>query len=149
MNTFINADTSRKPSCPQLLHLRVDNAIYFANAEYTTEQILERMDKCDTPIKFIVLDFQTVGFIDITGVYELRELHTAIKENKFRLGLLAIHLPVKQVLERAGMIDELVSGDLMENRNDAFGHLYSQIDHDYWRNTCPYQLFYECPDKKK
>jgi len=149
LNTFLNGDASRKPSCPQILHLRVDNAIYFANAEYTMENILERMDKCGTPIKFVALDFQTVGFIDITGVYELRELHTAVKECGFRLALLAVHLPVKQVLEKTGMLDELVPGDLMENRNKAFGHLYSQIDHEYCRNTCPYQLFYECPDNTK
>jgi len=149
LNTFLNADAYRKPSCPQILHLRIDNAIYFANAEYTVENINKWMDKCSTPIKFVALDFQTVGFIDITGVYELRELHTTVKECGFRLALFAVHLPVKQVLERAGMIDELVPGDLMENRNEAFGHLYSQIDQEYCLNTCPYKLFYECPDKEK
>jgi SulP family sulfate permease len=147
LNTFLNADSYNKPSCPQILHLRIDNAIYFANAEYTMEKILERMDQCGTPLKFMALDFQTVGFIDITGVYELRELHTAVKECGLRLAMLAVHLPVKQVLGKAGMLDELVPGDLMENRNKAFGHLFSQIDNEYCRNTCPYKLFYECPEK--
>ena len=38
LNMFLNADTNDKPSCPQILELRSDNAIYFANADYLIEK---------------------------------------------------------------------------------------------------------------
>ena len=66
---FINADELNKPSCPQLLQLRSDNAIYFANAEYTMDHILKRLDEHKTPIKFLLLDFQATP--SLTVIHQL------------------------------------------------------------------------------
>ncbi len=44
-NIFVNGDVFGIPSCPQLVHLRSDNCICFANAEYTVEHLLERVDE--------------------------------------------------------------------------------------------------------
>ena len=63
LNMFLNADVFEKPSCPQILQLRSDNVIYFANAQYTVEHILERLEEQTTPIVFLLLDLQAVGFI--------------------------------------------------------------------------------------
>ncbi|MFH1490995.1 MAG: sulfate permease, partial [Pseudomonadota bacterium] len=62
LNMFVNGDLFNKPSCPQILQLRSDNAIYFANAEYTVERILERLDEQKTPTKFLLLDLEAMGF---------------------------------------------------------------------------------------
>ncbi|MBW1842208.1 MAG: sulfate permease, partial [Deltaproteobacteria bacterium] len=92
LNTFLNADFYEKPSCPQILHLRSDNAIYFANAEYTIEHLIERLDEQTTPVKFLLIDFQAVGFIDITGVDELRVLVDDLKERDIRLAFMGVHI---------------------------------------------------------
>ena len=148
LNMFLNADIHEKPSCPQILQLRSDNAIYFANAEYTIEHLIERLDEQSTPVKFLLLDFQAVGFIDITGVEELRVLLDGLKERNVRLALMGVHLPVKQVFESSGFINELQSGHLIENRGEAITFLFQQIDHGYCKDVCPYALFLECPTVK-
>ena len=80
LNMFLNADIHEKPSCPQILHLRSDNAIYFANAEYTIEHLIERLDEQTTPIKFLLIDFQAVGFIDAADFEDIeRQGDTAIR----------------------------------------------------------------------
>ena len=56
-NMFVNADEVNRPSCPQILQLRSDNTIFFANAEYTVDNIIKRMDEQTTPLKFLLLDF--------------------------------------------------------------------------------------------
>ncbi|MFC1824156.1 SulP family inorganic anion transporter [Thermodesulfobacteriota bacterium] len=147
-NMFVNADVENKPSCPQILHMRSENAIYFANAEYTVEHILERLEEHTTPIKFLLLDFQGVGFIDITGVDELRTLQDEIKQREIELTLMGVHLPVKKVLKSSGMINELKPGHLIENRGEAITFLFEHIDHEYCKNICPHRLFYECPEKE-
>jgi SulP family sulfate permease len=148
LNMFLNADIHEKPSCPQILQLRSDNAIYFANAEYTIEHLIERLDEQSTPVKFLLLDFQAVGFIDITGVEELRVLLDELKERHIELALMGVHLPVKQVFESSGFINELEAGHLIENRADAITLLFKQIDHAYCKDVCPYSLFLECPTVK-
>ncbi len=144
LNMFLNADANDKPSCPQILQLRSDNVIYFANAEYTMEHIISRLDEHTTPIKFLLLDFQAVGFIDITGIDELRVLNKEIKEQGIQLSLMDVHIPVKEALERAGFIKALGADYLIEKRGEAISFLFKYIDHDYCKNVCPYALFYEC-----
>lgn len=148
LGMFLNADAAEKPSCPQILHLRSDNAIYFANAEYTIEHLLKRLEEQETPVKFLLLDFQAVGFIDVTGVEELRALMEEIKPKAVELALMGTKLPVKQVFKSTGFLDELAPGHLIENRGDAITFLFDRIDHGYCKNTCPYALFNECATVK-
>jgi SulP family sulfate permease len=144
LKMFVNADLYEKPSCPQILQLRSENAIYFANAEYTIEHLLGRLDEQTTPIRYLLLDFQAVGFIDITGIDELRVLLDEVKERGARLAFTGVHLPVKQIFESSGFLKELQPGHLIENRGDAITFLFQHIDHEYCKDVCPYELFHEC-----
>ncbi len=144
LNMFLNADMHNKPSCPQILQLRSDNAIYFANADYTVEHMLERLDEHTTPVKFLLLDFQGVGFMDITGVDELRSLLNEVKERGIELALMGVHLPVRQVMESSGFINDLKPDHLIENRGEAIKFLFKYLDHGYCKKDCLYELFFEC-----
>jgi SulP family sulfate permease len=148
LKMFVNADMYEKPSCPQILQLRSDNAIYFANAEYTIEHLLSRLDEQATPTKYLLLDFQSVGFIDITGIDELRVLLDEVKKRGNQLAFTGVHLPVKQIFESSGFLKELQPEHLIENRGDAITFLFQHIDHGYCRNNCPYELFHECSSIK-
>jgi sulfate permease, SulP family len=148
LGMFLNADEAGKPSCPQILHLRSDNAIYFANAEYTMAHLLERLEEQTTPVKFLLIDFQAVGFIDVTGIDELRGLIEEIRARGLELALMGVKLPVKQVFKSTGFMEELSPGHLIENRGDAILFLFPKIDHAYCKNICPYALFNECPSVK-
>jgi len=144
LNMFLNADVHDKPSCPQILQLRLDNVIYFANAEYTVEHILERLNEYTTEIKFLLLDFEAIGFLDITGVDELGVLNDEVNERGIGLAIMGVHLPVMDVFKSSGFINELKPGLLIENRGDAVSILFQRIDHKYCKDVCPYSLFYEC-----
>lgn len=147
-NMFVNADTLDKPSCPQILQLRPDNSIYFANADYTVERILQRLDAQTTPVMFLLLDFKAVGFIDVTGMDEMRLLHDELDERKISLALMEVHLPVQKLFENTGFINHLKTDHLIKNRGEAIDFLFKQLDHDYCKNVCPYSLFLECKTVK-
>jgi len=151
---FVNADLFRKPSCPQILHLRSDNVIYFANAEYTVNNIMKRVNEVDTPLQFLLLDFQAISFIDMTGIEELRSLKEELEARGIRLALMAIHRPVMDTFESSGFIHDLEDSCYFEktwdneHRGNAIAQLFRFIDHDYCRTTCPHCLFEECPTVK-
>jgi len=147
-NMFVNADTLQKPGCPQILHLRSDNVIYFGNAEYTMEHLLRRVDEIDTPLRFLLLDFQAVGFIDITGIDELRVLKEELSAREIFLVLIGVHQPVKQVMQSAGFLDDLQSRCLFDDWNEAISEMFMRLNHQYCKNKCPHQLFYECKTVK-
>ena len=147
-NIFVNGDISGKPSCPQLVHLRSDNCIFFANAEYTVEQLLKRVDEHQTPVRFLLLDFQAVGFIDITGTDELRVLNDELKTRSIQLALMNVHLPVIQVFKSSGFIKEVDPEFIITNEAQAITSLFPHFDHSYCKEICPYEIFYECPSVK-
>ena len=144
LGMFTNADAADIPSCPQILQLRSDNSIFFANAEYTIEHIMERFDEQEDPPKYLLLDLQSMTFIDITGVDELRELKDTLKDRGTELAMMEIHIPVRQVFDSSGFTAEIGPGLVFYKRGDAYEALFAKLDHDYCRNLCPYALFQEC-----
>ncbi len=153
-NLFVNSDTTGKPGCPQILQLRSDNVIFFANAEYTVEHILERVEAVTTPLKFLLMDFQAVGFIDLTGIDELRRLKDDLGIKGIRLALFNVHQPVIKTFLSSGFEDGMITDGmikatgLISRQGKALSELFKEIDHEYCRNTCPYKLFYECATVK-
>jgi SulP family sulfate permease len=148
-NMFVNADAAEKPSCPQILHLSSDNAIYFANAEYTVEHILERLYEMESPVKFLLLDLHAMGFIDITGVDEMRSLIEEAKGKQVEIALMGVHTPVMETFKRSGFINDISADLIIKNRGDAITVLFNKIDHGYCKDKCPYVLFNECPEVKE
>jgi len=148
LNMFVNADLYEKPSCPQLLHLRSDNVIYFANAGYTIESILGKLDQVETPVKYLLLDLQAMGFIDITGIDELRVLMEEAKERQIKVAYMGINQPVMETFKNSTFIEEIEPDLLIENRGQAIQVIFDQLDHQYCKDECPFTLFNECPQVK-
>ncbi len=148
LNMFVDADLYEKPSCPQILHLRSDNVIYFANAEYTIENILTKLDTAETPVKYLLLDLQAMGFIDITGIDELRTLMDETKLRKIQVAFMGLNQEVMETFKNSSFIKKIEPDLLIENRGLAITVLFKQLDHLYCKNQCPYALFNECPEVK-
>jgi len=148
LNMFVNADITKKPGCPQIFQLRSDNSIYFANAEYTVERILKRLDESDTPLKYLLLDFQSMGFIDLTGIDELRSLKEEIKISGIELAVMYVNRPVMKVFDSSGFKEELKQGLIFLDRGRAVINLFKNLDHEYCKKVCPYKLYNECSTVK-
>lgn len=148
-DSFINADEQHKPICPQILQLRSDNSIYFANAEYTFAHILSRLDLCKTSIKYLLFDFQGVGFIDMTGIDELMKLMAEVQRRGVKLVFTNVHLPVKKMFASSGFIRLLNPELLFDSRGEALSHLCKEVDHGYCQKECSYLIFRECSGRKK
>jgi len=147
-NFFGDADLFDLPLCPQILHLRSDNLIFFANADYTIEQIIEKLDDFATVPKFVMLDLQAMAFIDITGVEELRVLMDEAKARGVQVAFMGLHRPVLEVFESSGFLAEIEPDLLIKYRGDAITVLFDRIDHDYCRDKCPHSIYFECATVK-
>ena len=143
-----DADLFDLPLCPQILHLRSDNLIFFANADYTIEQIIEKLDDFATVPKFVMLDLQAMAFIDITGVEELRVLMDEAKARGVQVAFMGLHRPVLEVFESSGFLAEIEPDLLIKYRGDAITVLFDRIDHDYCRDKCPHSIYFECATVK-
>jgi len=140
----INGDEHNKPSCPQIFHLRSDNSIFFVNAEYTIEHMDEKLFNASAGTKYVILDFESVSFIDLTAIEELRIFKDDLETIGIKTAVISLHMPVMKVFKSTGFIDEFDKDLIFENRNELIPSLFKKLDHDYCREKCPYMLFNEC-----
>jgi SulP family sulfate permease len=61
---------------------------------------------------------------------------------------MGVHIPVMHVFKSSGFYDKLDKNLVIKNRGDAITILFEKLDHNYCKNTCPYELFHECPSVK-
>jgi len=89
-----------------------------------------------------------MGFIDITGIDELRVLMDEVKQKKIQVAYMGINQEVMETFKNSTFINEIEPDLLIENRGQAITTLFKRLDHVYCKNQCPYALFNECPEVK-
>lgn len=145
---FVNAESRNLPTCPQILYLMPDFSIYFANAEFFREHILEKVHEHNNALKCVLLDLEMVNKIDATGVDELKELINDLHMLGIDLYLVNVKTPVREVLINAAVDKKLKQDEWFLSKSDSITRLFNMIDYDYCRDTCPHIVFWECETVK-
>ncbi|MBV7379169.1 SulP family inorganic anion transporter [Maritimibacter dapengensis] len=103
---FRNIDRHKVLTHPQLLSLRLDENLYFANARFIEDYILDRLAH-DQPIKHVVLNCPAVNAIDLSALESLEELNRRLFDMGIKLHLSEVKGPVMDRLQRTHFLDEL------------------------------------------
>jgi SulP family sulfate permease len=61
---------------------------------------------------------------------------------------MGVDLAVMHVFKTSGFYEKLDPDLRIQNQGDALKVLFKRLDHIYCKNTCPYELFHECPTVK-
>ena len=144
--TFVNAEREKLPECPQILYIRPNMPIYFANAEYVYEYIMEKLRerKARGSLKFLLIDMEAVNYIDSTGAVMLTKLLTDIRKEGVEPALANVGCDVYPILEKIG-IDKYMDVELVfDSKGQSIVELFKRLDHEYCAKKCPYAVFKEC-----
>ena len=101
-----------------LLLLRVDENITFANASYIEEFVLTELAK-NSAIKHVILIFTSVSYLDKTAFEALEALNQQLKSSAIVLNLAEVKGPVMDKLEQTDFIAELKPGTVFFRIDDA------------------------------
>ncbi|MFV1877103.1 SulP family inorganic anion transporter [Nioella sp.] len=91
---------------PAMVTLRVDGSLYFANARYLEDYILDRVVGCDG-IKHVVLMFSAVNEVDMSALESLEAINHRLASMGIALHLSEVKGPVMDRLKRAHFLEEL------------------------------------------
>jgi len=103
---FRNIDRHDVIVSPHVVSLRVDSALYFANARFL-EELIARIAAQEPEMTDLVLMFPAVNFVDASALGSLRTINSRLKEAGVRLHLSEVKGPVADGLIRAGLFDAL------------------------------------------
>ena len=90
-------------TCPNVIALRVDESLYFANSKYLADTILEKI--ADHPeVNHLVLIATAVNFIDASALETLETLQKELHDSGVDLHLAGIKGPVMDRLKQIGFV---------------------------------------------
>jgi SulP family sulfate permease len=109
------SDIRRHPeniSVPGLLIVRPENGLFFANAAGIQEAIIAEMLSSPKPVKALLLDLGATTDLDVPSADMLDALHEELTGRNVRFMLTRMILPVRQMLDIAGIMDKFRSQDI-------------------------------------
>ena len=102
---------------PALLTLRLDENLYFANARFIEDTVLDRIAQ-GQPVHHVVLMCSAVNVIDLSALEALEGLNRRLGDSGIKLHLSEVKGPVMDRLNRAHFLDEL-SGEVFLSQYQA------------------------------
>lgn len=103
---FRNINRHHVITQPQIVTLRVDESLYFANARYLEDKIQARV-AMDTAIRHVILQCSAINEIDLSALESLEMINERLKGMGVKLHLSEVKGPVMDRLKRAHFLDEL------------------------------------------
>ncbi|MDQ2094385.1 SulP family inorganic anion transporter [Rhodalgimonas zhirmunskyi] len=118
---FRNINRHEVITHPEMVTLRIDESLYFANSRFLEDLILDRVAG-DPRIKHVVLMCSAVNEIDTSALETLEEINHRLDLMGIKLHLSEVKGPVTDRLARCHFLDEL-TGELFLAQYDAMKKL--------------------------
>jgi SulP family sulfate permease len=90
---------------PDLLILRFDGSLYFANAPDAADEIRTAVEISDPPPKVLLLDGESINGIDATAINTIEELHDELQRAGIEIWFARIRANVMEIMERSDMME--------------------------------------------
>ena len=98
--------------------LRFDAAIYFANVSYFEEAVL-MLEHRNPDLRHIVVVASGINSLDASAVEMLRNLAERLRESGITLALTGVKRPVREVIERTGLIGTIGTANIFATETIA------------------------------
>lgn len=118
---FRNINRHRVKTWPNLLLLRIDENITFANADYIEDFIQQRLKS--QQIEHVILIFTSVSYIDSTALEALENINHSLQQDKICLHLAEVKGPVMDRLEHTEFLEKIQPGKVFFRIADAVNDL--------------------------
>ncbi|QPC86935.1 sulfate permease [Mesorhizobium sp. NBSH29] len=118
---FRNIDRHQVETSPNILSIRVDESLYFANSRYLEDRIGTLV--AERPqIQHVVLMCSAVNMIDASALDSLEEINKRLKDASIALHLSEVKGPVLDRVKRSRFLDNL-TGQVFLSQYEAICHL--------------------------
>jgi high affinity sulfate transporter 1 len=135
-------DIKRYPDArqiPGLVLFRWDAPLFFANAEFFRDCVLDTVSDSPTPVRWLVVAAEPVTSVDVTAADVLAELHETLHEAGIELCFAEMKDPVKDKLKRFGLFARLGEQAFFATVGSAVSHYLAvhSVDWQGWEDRKP------------
>ncbi len=98
----------------------IQGSLLFFNADYVQSRLRAIFEELPAGTRWFVLDASAIVQIDSTAAVMLAEVHDELAKQGTTLALAELHDEVRQLLERAGVLDQIGATFVFADLDDAF-----------------------------
>jgi SulP family sulfate permease len=107
-NVYRNIERFEKTDdLKEILILRFDSMLYFANASHFKEKIKALVKEKGPDLEVVILDASTINDMDSTGLHALEEMFTYLHSKKIKFYLSGVIGPVRDFLYKSKFMEKL------------------------------------------
>ncbi|MCX8005533.1 MAG: SulP family inorganic anion transporter, partial [Burkholderiaceae bacterium] len=114
---------------PDILVLRFDAGLYFANAAFFEEQVLEAV-AAHPQAKVLLISGASINRIDASGEEVVRHLVERLRESGITVVFSGLKKQVLDVLRSTGLEAEIGADNLLPNDEQALAEIYRRLGRD-------------------
>ena len=122
---YRNIDRHAVVTFPEILSIRVDESLYFANAGYLEEIVLDQISR-KPMLSDVILMCPAVNSIDMSALDALQEINARLSDLRIKLHLSEVKGPVMDALQRSDFLHSL-SGEVFLSHHAAVNQLRSKL----------------------
>lgn len=115
---FRNVERHRVRTCPHVVAVRVDESLYFANADLLQDRLLAIASEREE-VDHIVLVCSAVNFIDASALETLVLITERLRDAEVILHLAEVKEPVMDALKRSDFLSTLIPGQVFLSTHQA------------------------------
>ena len=115
-----------------ILILRVDAALYFANANYLSEQTQQFTSSSSDPIQLVILNAESISSIDSSATRMLRNLISSLRSEGKDLAIAGAIGPVRDQMYKNGLLDLLGTDHVFPHVHHAVASFTSTDENEVW-----------------
>ena len=110
---------------PGLVIYRFDASLVFFNADYFKSRIRAVVDASPVEVRCVLLDAETMPYIDTTGAASLEEASRELADRGIALAIASAKAPVRLMLDRTGLTQQIGAGRLFPTLESAVESVHS------------------------
>ena len=129
-------DITRYPDArrvPGLVLFRWDAPLFFANAEFFRERVLDAVETSPTSVRWLVVAAEPVTSVDVTACDTVAELDEALHARGIELCFAELKDPVKDKLKRFGLYAQLGESHFFPTLGSAVSR-YLEVNNVEWED---------------
>ena len=115
----------------EILVLRFDARLYFANVNFFKDSIEKEMLKKGKALKLVVLDADSMNHIDSSGLHGLKDIVDHCDSQGITFCIAGLKGPVRDILYRSDLLSTIGEDKIFFRIQHAVDHFYNKGNTDY------------------
>lgn len=140
---FKNIEKYNLSVCPQIMIIKPEMSLYFANTEWILNKITNRIKDRKNDLKYLVLDFESTNYCDVSAVELLNIFIEDLKDMNIEIFFVNVNWKIINTFKNTELHYIVDEKRILDWKKEVVEKLFPILKKDVCKN-CKNRIFNEC-----